>query len=106
VTWFGVPGERFRFLAGEKQVKWYASSKQGRRGFCAKCGSKLFYTSSLCSGEVHIALACMRGPIDRKPELHVFFDARVDWFDFGDDLPRLDRDSELLANFRQVEVGG
>lgn len=106
VTWFGVPEDRFRFLAGEEKVKWFASSKQGRRGFCPRCGSTLFYKASLCPGEVHIALAHMRGPIDRRPELHVFFDARVDWFHYGDELPRLDRDSELLANFRQVEVQG
>ena len=104
VTWFGVPENQFKFLAGEDQVTWYASSKQGRRGFCVKCGSTLFYTSSLSPGEVHMALANMTGSIDRVPELHVFFDARVDWFEFGDDLPRLDKDSELLAHYKKVEV--
>lgn len=104
VTWFGVPEARFRFLEGEAQVKWYASSKQGRRGFCAKCGSTLFYTSSLSPGEVHIALANMTDNIDRKPELHVFFDAHVDWFAFSDDLPRLDTDHELLEKYKKVEV--
>jgi hypothetical protein len=100
----GVPEEQFRFLAGEDQVAWYASSKQGRRGFCAKCGSTMLYTSSLCPGEVHMALANIKGSIDRQPELHVFFDARVDWFEFSDDLVRLDTDSELLENYEKVEV--
>lgn len=104
VTWFGVPENQFKFLAGEEQITWYASSKQGRRGFCARCGSTLFYTSSLSPGEVHIALANMTGNIDRPPELHVFFDARVDWFQFGDDLVRLDKDSELLEHYKKVEV--
>jgi hypothetical protein len=104
VTWFGVPEDQFRFLAGEERVTWYASSKQGRRGFCARCGSTLFYTSSLAPGEVHIALANMRGSIDRSPELHVFFDAHVDWLEFNDELPKLDKEDELLANYRTVEV--
>ncbi len=104
VTWFGVPDAQFRFLAGEDLVTWYASSKQGRRGFCARCGSTLFYTSSLSPGEVHIALANMRGSIDRPPDLHVFFDAHVDWLEFNDDLPRLDKESELLAHYKKVEV--
>lgn len=104
VTWFGVPEERFRFLAGEEKVTWYASSKQGRRGFCSRCGSTLFFRSSLAPGEVHIALANMRGDIDRRPELHVFFDARVDWVALADDLPRLDADNELLANYKKVET--
>ena len=103
VTWFGVPEAQFRFLRGEDRVTWYASSKQGRRGFCARCGSTLFFTSSLAPGEIHIALANMNGEIDRRPELHVFFDARVDWFECSDGLPRIDSDSELLAPFKQVE---
>jgi len=104
VTWFGVPENQFRFLAGEDLVMWYPSSKQGRRGFCARCGSTLFFTSSLCPGEVHIALANVKEGIDRPPELHVFFDAHVDWFECSDDLPRLDKDNELLANYRKVEA--
>jgi hypothetical protein len=104
VTWFGVPEKQFRFLAGEDLVTWYPSSKQGRRGFCTRCGSTLFYTSSLCPGEVHIALANTEGNIDRAPEAHVFFDAHVDWVEFSDDLPRLDKDNELLANYKQVEA--
>jgi hypothetical protein len=104
VTWFGVPEGQFTFLGGNDHVTWYASSKQGLRGFCVKCGSTLFYKSSLSPGEVHIALANMKGSIDRPPDLHVFFDAHVDWFEFHDDLPRLDKDSELLAHYKQVEV--
>lgn len=53
---------------------------------------------------MHIALANMTGNIDRKPELHVFFDAHVDWFAFSNDLPRLDTDHELLAKYKKVEV--
>lgn len=104
VTWFGVSDNQFRFLDGEGLVTWYPSSKQGRRGFCARCGSTLFYRSSLCPGEVHIALANMKGSIDRPPEMHVFFDKHVGWFEFSDDLPRLDTDNELLKSFQKVEV--
>jgi len=63
----------------------------------------MFYRSSVCPGEIHVALACMDGKIDREPELHVFFDDHVDWFSFPDDLAKLDGDSELLANFKPVE---
>ena len=104
VTWFGVPENQFRFLSGEDLVTWYASSKQGRRGFCTRCGSTLFYTSSLCPGEVHIALANIQGSIDRPLDAHVFFDAHVDWLEFSDDLPRFDKDSELLEIYKKVEV--
>ena len=104
VTWVGVPEERFRILEGEDRLTWYASSNQGRRGFCSTCGSTMFYTSSLCPGEVHIARANVESRIDREPELHVFFDSRVDWFSCSDELVRLDSDSELLEQFKKVET--
>ncbi len=102
VTWVGVQEDQFRIVDGEGLVTWYASSKQVRRGFCSKCGSSMFYQSTICPGEMHIALANVQGDIDRKPEVHVFFDSRVDWFSFNDDLMRLDTDSEALAQFKAV----
>jgi hypothetical protein len=98
-----VQEDQFRILGGEELVTWYESSKQGRRGFCSKCGSTMFYRSSVCPGEMHIALANVQGSVDPKPQVHVFFDSHVDWFSFGDDLARLDSDSDFLAGFKQVE---
>jgi len=103
VTWVGVQEDQFRILGGEELVTWYESSKQGRRGFCSKCGSTMFYRSSVCPGEMHIALANVQGSVDPKPQVHVFFDSHVDWFSFGDDLARLDSDSDFLAQFKQVK---
>ena len=31
----------------------------------------------------------MRGPVDRVPEFHAYFDDRVEWVGVQDDLPRL-----------------
>ena len=104
VTWVGVQEGQFRISEGEDLITWHASSKQGRRGFCSKCGSTLFYKSSLCPGEIHIALANVHGNIDRRPEVHVFFDSHVDWFSFSDDLLQLDSDNEFLAEFKKVET--
>jgi hypothetical protein len=38
---------------------------------------------------VDIVLANMHGPIDRVPEVHIFFDDRADWVVVNDGLPRL-----------------
>jgi hypothetical protein len=102
VTWVGVQENQFRIIRGEDRITWYASSKQGRRGFCSQCGSTMFYQSSICPGELHIALANVSGSIDPKPSVHVFFDSHVDWLSFDDGLPRLDSDSEFLAQFKAV----
>jgi hypothetical protein len=31
----------------------------------------------------------MDGPIDRRPQVHAYFDSRAPWVTVGDDLPRL-----------------
>jgi hypothetical protein len=51
-------------------------------------------------GEMHITLANTDGPIDVAPQAHTFFDDHVPWVTLGDELPRLDRDNELLAKFQ------
>lgn len=38
--------------------------------------------------EVHVALACMRGPIDRNPQANVYWDRHVAWLDDLEALPR------------------
>jgi hypothetical protein len=102
VTWFGVKEAGFRLTEGADALRWYASSKQSRRGFCAHCGTTLLFQSQVSPAEMHIALASADGPIDRAPTAHVFFDQRAAWLASGDDLPRLDSDSPHLAQYRNV----
>jgi hypothetical protein len=39
--------------------------------------------------KLDIPLGTVDGPIDRAPQVHVFFDSRADWVAVGDELPRL-----------------
>jgi len=34
-------------------------------------------------------LASLQGPVDRRPEMHIYFDDRADWVFVDDGLPRL-----------------
>ena len=102
VTWLGVREDRFRLLAGDAALRWYASSAASRRGFCAVCGSTLFFASTLCPGELHIARALLDGDPDLVPELHCFWDQHVDWATCGDTLPRYDSTHPGLARYRAV----
>ena len=103
VTWTGVPESRLDLEQGEELLTWFASSRQSRRCFCSRCGTTLFFTSTLAPGEVHIARACIEGEIDRVPQAHVFCDHQVDWISITDQLPRLDSSSEALVKYQQVE---
>jgi hypothetical protein len=93
VTWFSVPKTQLRITAGESELVRFQSSDHGTRSFCGICGSSLFFESTLHDARIDIALANMEGPIDREPQLHVFFDHRAEWVTVGDSLPRLGGES-------------
>ena len=90
VTWFGMDMARARIVDAEAQLRWFASSPGAERGFCAHCGSSLFFRSARWPGELHIALGNLDGDADRAPMSHVFWDTHVAWADVdpGDGLPR------------------
>jgi hypothetical protein len=90
VTWFGMAEDRARIHDDAGSLRWYASSPGAERGFCARCGSSLFFRSERWPGELHITLANLDGPADRVPQAHVFWDTHVDWAagDPQDGLPR------------------
>lgn len=89
VTWFAVPRDRFSLDAGDAELRRFASSDHGSRSFCGRCGSSLFCESSEHPDQVDIVLANMDGPIDRPPQVHVYFDDRAEWVFADDGLPRL-----------------
>ena len=95
VTWIGVPHERFRMLAGEESLRRFSSSEHGTRSFCGKCGSSLFCELDEAPNEIDIVLANLDGPIDRRPEWHIYFDHRAQWVEVQDGLPRLGGESGI-----------
>jgi len=46
----------------------------------------MFFRSEQWAGELHIAVACLNGKIDRQPQANVFFDKHVDWMPIDDSL--------------------
>jgi len=90
VTWVGLDETRCQIDDPADRLRWFHSSDQGRRGFCSRCGSPLFFRSSRWPGELHVTLANFSDPIDRAPQAHVFWDTHADWvrLDEHDGLPR------------------
>ncbi|MEN8185192.1 MAG: GFA family protein [Myxococcota bacterium] len=89
VTWFAVPRSQFSLDAGEGELQRFRSSDHGTRSFCRRCGSSLFCESTEHADQIDIVLANMAGPIDRPPQVHVYFDDRAPWVMAEDGLPRL-----------------
>jgi molybdopterin-guanine dinucleotide biosynthesis protein A len=79
VTWIGFKAEQVAVVSGAGELAAYESSPGTRRTFCRVCGTKLFFESARWPGEIHIALAAFRTPVDRAPEGNAFYEEHVAW---------------------------
>lgn len=76
-------------------VRWYRSSDRARRGFCATCGSNLFWDGP---GEnLSIFAGTLDGPTGLALAGHIFCADKGDYYDIADDLPRADRADPTLT---------
>lgn len=88
VTWVSADESRVTVADSSGRLRWFSSSPHAQRGFCARCGSTLFFRSSKWPGELHIARANFIGPVDRQPQVHAYYDTHVNWLELNDSLPR------------------
>ena len=58
-------------LTEERGLKWYRSSAEAKRGFCAECGSVLFWQGDGLD-YISIAAGSIDGPTELKLEGHIF----------------------------------
>lgn len=68
-------------------VSWFRSSEKAERGFCATCGSALFYRPI---GAEHIAVAA--GSVDMPTGMtlthHIYVNHKADWYEIAGDIPQ------------------
>ncbi len=76
-------------LAGEEHLTWYASSEKVRRGFCARCGSWLFW-EPVFRDWTSVALGSLEAPTGLQLERHIFVAEKGDYYTLGDGLPQND----------------
>ena len=72
-------------VRGEKNLKWYQSSAQARRGFCRLCGSSLFW-EPVGEGRVAIAAGCLDKPTGLRTVRHIFVAEKADFDEITDGL--------------------
>jgi hypothetical protein len=87
VTWVGVDASRVSVQNPDNSLRWFSTAGGGDRGFCAVCGSSLFFRSGNWPGELHIARALFTDPVDRAPQAHAYYDTHVSWVRLADRLP-------------------
>jgi hypothetical protein len=65
----------------------YASSAEGRRGFCPACGTQISFTASFLPGLIDITIGSLDDPTAVPPTLHYWDSRRLPWLRFADGLP-------------------
>ena len=75
-------------ITGEKHVSWYRASQAARRGFCAICGSHLFYFGD--SGQGALLAASLDSPTGLSLLGHMFVSDKGDYYEIADGLPQSD----------------
>jgi hypothetical protein len=77
-------------VQGEAHICWYQSSAKVRRGFCAHCGSTLFFDP--IDRNKHAWIAVAMGAIDAKTDakiaLHIFTSEKGDYYTIPEDEPQ------------------
>lgn len=77
-------------LVEQRGLKWYASSPGVRRGFCAECGSSLFFDEEGDSKLAYCA-GTLDAPTELRSKAHIFVASKGDYYAMVDDgLLRLD----------------
>ena len=74
-------------ISGEENVTWFWSSEKVRRGFCAICGSSLFFDPPHRDW-IGIYMGAFDTPTRVKLAVHIFVADKGDYYDIADGLPQ------------------
>jgi hypothetical protein len=69
-------------------LRWYRASAQAERGFCATCGSTLFWRAD-GEEEISITAGTLDGPTGLRIEGHIFCADKGDYYSIPDEGYRL-----------------
>ena len=79
---------RYFSLIEQAGLRWYASSAFARRGFCATCGSVLFWDAAAYA-HISIAAGTLDCPTGLKLVQHIFVTEKGDYYELSDGLPQV-----------------
>lgn len=74
-------------ITGSDNITWYQSSEKVRRGFCASCGSSLFFDPPHLDW-IGVAMGAFEKPTNTKLAIHIFVADKGDYYEIADGLPQ------------------
>lgn len=85
-----VPRDALTIHSAEN-LTWYRSSEKIRRGFCATCGSSLFFDPVVPTPWIGVAMGAFDGPTGTRLAVHIFVAEKGDYYEIGDGVPQKQR---------------
>ena len=82
-------------IAVRGEVTWYHASDTARRGFCATCGSSLFWDGPGENMSIHAGV--LDGVTGLTVKGHIFCADKGDYYEISDDLPCAAQDDPALT---------
>ena len=91
-TFAGVSRDRFRYVAGESDIRVYASSEGNDRVFCAVCGSNILVDPGEEPEALYLSMSAVDGDPPRPAGYHAYVGSKAPWHEITDDLEQHDTD--------------
>jgi hypothetical protein len=87
-VWIGYRPNQFRLMRGTP--KSFSKTRGVVRTFCANCGTSISYSDEGLSDEVYVSIGFMDRPERFQPQAHAYWQMKLPWLDFADEIPRED----------------
>ncbi|MBV8768975.1 MAG: GFA family protein [Hyphomicrobiales bacterium] len=87
--WVGYRPNQFRLLKGT--LSSYSKTQGVVRTFCATCGTSVGYSDEGLADELYLTIGFFDHPERFAPAAHAYWDMKLPFVQFADDLPKIDR---------------
>jgi hypothetical protein len=85
--WVGYRSDEFKLKRG--RLKTFSKTKGVTRTFCGNCGTSIGYRDDGIADEFYLSIGFFDHPERLHPAAHAYWDMRLPWLEFLDDLPRI-----------------
>lgn len=88
------------------EPRYYVSSKAGKRGFCAECGSRIVWQANDPAKDwaTNLSVVSLDNPAQARVTCHIYADTQLPWYDVCADLPKFtENDADAMMAFLEQE---
>jgi hypothetical protein len=93
-----------RYTQGEP--KYFVSSRHGKRGFCAECGSRLVWQATDMDQDwtTNLDVGALDNPAEVKIACHIYAETQLPWFQIHESLPKFtEATADQMLSFMKLD---